>query len=260
MHEIGVDELRATSDIPFVRHHLDPRSVQRAWARGGARVVDGTVSRWVDAPPGPVRTCLGPIDELARLCADVDAAYGPPWRITVDRASYDVLPVAWRGGETNTWDWMATRLQPVDEAGPIVVQDVPDEVVTGVLDRANPDSFARPGTAGVECWLGAAPGMGEPIAAVGALVRQADGTGHLRGVSTLPEQRGRGLGRALSVELTRRALAGPNGLATLGVYTDNLAALMIYRALGYAPVHTFVSGLCGVNTLSSSQRRTSVAP
>ncbi len=260
MREIGVDELLATSDIPFVRHHLDPRSVQRAWARGGARVVDGTVSRWVDTPPGPVRTCLGPVDELAALCADVHAAHGAPWRITAERASYDVLPVAWRGAATNTWDWMATRVEPAGEGGPVVVQEVPDEVVTGVLDRANPDSFARPGTAGVECWLGAAPGAGEPIAAVGALVRQADGTGHLRGVSTLAEQRGRGLGRALSAELTRRALAGPNGLATLGVYTDNVAALRIYRALGYAPVHAFVSGLCGADGVSSPQRRPSGAP
>ena len=245
MEEIGVDELLAGSDIPFVRHHLDPSTVQRAWSRGGARVVDGTVSRWVDAPPGPVRTCLGPTDELARLCADVDAAHGPPWRATTEQASYAALPAAWRGPDPHTWHWMTTRHPPSPEIGSIRVRDVSDDVVTAVLDRANPDSFARPGTARVECWLGAAPGADEPVGAVGALVRQVDGTGHLRGVSTLPELRGLGLGLALSAELTRRGLTGASGLATLGVYADNAPALAIYRRLGYAPVHTFVSGPCG---------------
>ncbi len=242
MEEIGAGDLVAGSDIAFLRHHLDPRSVQRAWSLGGARVVDGTVSRWADTPPGPVRTCLGPVDDLVRLCAEVHAAHGAPWRVTVERACVDALPEAWRASRPATWHWMATRRAPAAASGPVRVAEVSDDVVERVLDVANPDSFARPGTAGIECWLGATGEQEDAVGAVGALVRQVDGTGHLRGVSTLPDHRGRGLGRAVSAELTRRALTGASGLATLGVYVDNAPALAIYRDLGYAPVHTFVSG------------------
>jgi ribosomal protein S18 acetylase RimI-like enzyme len=77
---------------------------------------------------------------------------------------------------------------------------------------------------------------------VGALVRQGDGTGHLRGITTLAAHRGRGLGAAVTAALTTRALAAGSGLATLGVYTDNEVAVRLYRRLNYEVVHTFVAG------------------
>ncbi len=53
-----------------------------------------------------------------------------------------------------------------------------------LLDVANPDSFARPGIDGIDAWLGIRA-AGE-LVAVGAVLRMADRTGHLRGVSVLP--------------------------------------------------------------------------
>ncbi len=46
----------------------------------------------------------------------------------------------------------------------------------------------------------------------------------------------------LSAALTLRALDGGSGVATLGVYADNLPAVAVYRRLGYDVLHTFASG------------------
>ena len=98
----------------------------------------------------------------------------------------------------------------------------------------------HPGMPDIECWLGVrSEGR---LVGVGAVARQADGTGHLRAVTVLPSLRGQGLGTGLSAALTARALAGRSGVATLGVYVDNDTAVALYRRLGYAVVHTFVSG------------------
>ncbi len=247
MREIDVGELVATSPVPFVRHQLDPDATDRAWVLGDAVVADGTVSRWVDAPPGPVRTCLGPRADLAPLMAALVSTVAHPWRVTVESDCRDLLPPPWRQDDPRTWRWMTTRDRPrLDAGSPAAlsarVVEVDDDEVERVLDAAHPDSFARPGTHRVEVWLGVRDAG--RVAGVGALVRQADGTGHLRGVSVLPEHRGRGLGRLLSSRLTDRALDGDPALASLGVFEDNAPALRIYAGLGYRTVHTLQSGVC----------------
>ena len=125
--------------------------------------------------------------------------------------------------------------------------------VDALLDEAAPDSHARPGTPGVEAWLGVRDDDGT-LVGVGAVVRQPDGTGHLRAVTVLEHARGRGLGRELSTAMTRRAMRGP-GVASLGVYLDNEPALRIYRGLGYEVAHSFSSG-----PVSGSSITTAVAP
>jgi len=131
-------------------------------------------------------------------------------------------------------------LGPLADASDPVSRSAAEEVA-GVLDAGNPGSFARPGTTpGVARWLGLRED-GE-LRAAGALVRQPDGTGHLRAVTVHPDHAGRGLGRALSVGLTRAGLT-LGAVVSLGVYVDNAPALRIYRDLDYATRHTFASGL-----------------
>jgi ribosomal protein S18 acetylase RimI-like enzyme len=86
------------------------------------------------------------------------------------------------------------------------------------------------------------------------VLRQPDGTGHVRGVAVAESQRGRGLGRELSRALTRAAMAD-SGVCSLGVYVDNEPALRTYRSLGYEVVHTFTSG-----PVSESPSTTASAP
>jgi GNAT superfamily N-acetyltransferase len=240
VREIGVTELFGSVDDPFVRHHMDPRHTRRAWALGRAVVVDGTRARPRDVVAGPVYTCLGPVDDLAELMGKVAASQPVPWRLSVETAAYDEVPAEWRQRTHHRWHWMTTAVAPRTVPAAEVVEDARE--IDAVLGLANPDSFARPGTDGVDAWLGVrAPDDGR-LLAVGAVLRMSDRTGHLRGVSVLPAERGRGLGTGLSAALTARALAGGSGVATLGVYTDNAAAMTIYERLGYAVAHTFASG------------------
>ena len=236
MHEIGVDELLSTSADPFLRHH--PVRARRAWLSGGAVVLDGAGGR-PGAPAGKVFTALGPPDQLGPLMRELADAGEQPLRLSVDVTAYDVVPTPWHQDAPHRWHWMLTRTAPPAPAVDVEEVTEPNEI-GALLDVANPDSFARPGTPGVECWLGIRDGAG--LVAVGALVRQPDGSGHLRGVSVLPDHSGRGLGTSLSAALTRRALASGPSVCSLGVYVDNAPAVSIYERLGYEKVHTFSSG------------------
>jgi len=237
---------------PFWRHHVAPGAVRRAWRRGEAAVVE------MDRPMADgVRVLtvgVGPVADLDPLVAEVAEEAERPWRLILEEASAGALPPSWRPAEPRSWHWMLTTQAPPAPPAPSppsaprhVVEEVDlaaDEGAAGVdavLDAAMPETHARPGTAGIECWLGvrAADGV---LAGVGALARQPDGTGNLRGIAVLPSYAGRGLGTSLSAALTRRALTGASGVATLGVYVDNAPALAVYDRLGFTTRHTFFSG------------------
>lgn len=237
MREVSGAELLATYDDPFVQHQTDPAAVVRAFVRGKAAVIES-----VSHMPGAVGTllmALGPTPELAELTAAAADVIEAPGRISVPVGSFDALPRQWRPVRTKQWHWMSTRTPPPLPSLPAEEVDDADEV-NALLDAFAPDAHARPGSPRVECWLGI---RGDGVLlAVGALARQHDRTGHLRAVTVVPEARGRGIGRELSAALTLRALDGGSGVATLGVYVDNLPAVAVYRRLGYEVLHTFAAG------------------
>jgi ribosomal protein S18 acetylase RimI-like enzyme len=242
VREVSGWELLASVTDPFVRHQVDPRLVRGAWVDGEAAVVRATPH--LPGARGDLVTLVGPADRLAGLAAHVASRTPAPWRVTVAAEHAAVLPAPWRHVAPRRWHWMlGTRRPDAGEAavaGHGVVEVDDDREVDALLDAGAPDAHARPGAPGVECWLGVRDDTA--LRAVGALVRQADGTGHLRAVTVLPQARGRGVGRLLSAALTRRALTGGSGVATLGVYVENDPAVAIYRGLGYDVVHTFASG------------------
>ncbi|GAA4374677.1 GNAT family N-acetyltransferase [Nocardioides caricicola] len=237
---LGLDD-QAFQDhaAPFLRHHADPATTRRLWTAGGAAVIDGARNRPGDPAGLSVVTGVGPAPDLDPLLARVAAEIEVPWRYTIESTSHDTLPATWRSSDTDTWHWMWTRSRPGAPA--LRVEEVTSATeIDAILDEANPDSFARPDTPGVETWLGVRDGG--RLTGVGALLRQPDGTGHLRGVTVLPAYGGGGRGRAISTALTRLALSRGSGVASLSVYTDNEPALAIYRGLAYTVAHTFVSG------------------
>jgi ribosomal protein S18 acetylase RimI-like enzyme len=239
VQEIAPQELLATTTIPFVRHQVDPAVTRHAWALGDAVVVDGARGRPGDVTLGPVYTCLGPPEDLTPLMAYVDRVVRRPWRVTVEQPAEG----PWPRPVTHDWHWMLTQepVQPDTRWDVSVLGDEDTAAIDELLDEANPGSFARPGSPGLSAWLGVRDG--DRIIAAGAVQRTHDGTGHLRGVTVLPDLRRKGVGVALSAALTEHALRQGSGTATLGVYTDNAAAIRLYERLGYRVVHTFRSGV-----------------
>ena len=239
LREIDPYELVARSEHPFVRHQVDPADTPLVLALGDALVIDGNRNRTGPSDGSPSLWCLGPTEDLARLAALAVDLIDEPGRVSVEAAAYDVLPTAWRLPVSGHWHWMLTHdAPPPHPLEPTVVEVTDAALIDGLLDVANPGSFARPGSRGVECWLGV-PGP-EGLLAVGALYRDPSGAGHLRSVTTHPSAAGRGLGTAVSAALTRRALA-VCGSATLGVYVDNAPALAVYDRLGFRTHVTFRS-------------------
>jgi ribosomal protein S18 acetylase RimI-like enzyme len=239
LHEIDPYLLVGTSLHPFVVHQIDPADTPLVLALGDALVIDGNRNRTGPSDGSPSLWCLGPTDDLARLAALAADLIDEPGRVSVEAAAYDVLPDTWRLPVSGHWHWMLTHdAPPPHPLEPSVVEVADAALIDGLLDVANPGSFARPGSRGVECWLGI-PGD-DGLLAVGALYRDPSGAGHLRSVTTHPAAAGRGLGTAVSAALTRRALA-VSGTATLGVYVDNGPALAVYDRLGFRTRMTFRS-------------------
>jgi ribosomal protein S18 acetylase RimI-like enzyme len=240
--EVDVESLFATTSDPFVLHHVDPATCRRVWVLGDAVVLDAPRGRPGENAEGRMYTCLGPVAELNALTAHVAAVAEPPWRVRAEASPGLRLPDGWGAPDPHLWHWMVTGETPGADGAHWPVEAVADAAeVDAVLDVANSDAFARPGAPGVELWLGVR--RAGRLAAVGALQRMADRTLHLRGVAVLPDERGRRLGTTLSAALTRHALRHGSGVATLGVYVDNLPAVRIYEQLGYRAVHTFSSGV-----------------
>ena len=239
LREIDPYQLVGTSLHPFVVHQIDPADTPLVLALGDALVIDGNRNRTGPSDGSPSLWCLGPTADLARLAGLATDLLEEPGRVSVEAAAYDVLPEAWRLPVSGHWHWMLTDdAPPPHPLEPTVVEVTDAALIDGLLDVANPGSFARPGARGVECWLGV-PGP-DGLLAVGALYRDPSGAGHLRSVTTHPSAGGQGLGTAVSAALTRRALA-VSGTATLGVYVDNAPALAVYDRLGFRTHVTFRS-------------------
>jgi ribosomal protein S18 acetylase RimI-like enzyme len=234
--EVDVEQLLATSEDPVLRHFLDHRRVRRAWVEGRAAVVEQSARDG----GAPLVVALGPHDDLAPLLLQVSARTGRPGRVIVDAPAAGAVPATWALADPRVWFWMTTTglEHPVPTDRVRELSDLAE--VDALLDQASPASHTRPATAGAECWLGTHDG-GRLVAA-GALTRRASGAGHLGGIATAPSHAGRGLGTAVTAALTTRAVARGPGLATLGVYTDNVTAIGLYRRLGYREERTFVSG------------------
>ena len=240
MVEISASELVQAMTDPFVRHQINPPGVQRVWRLGDAVVVQGGRPHRT-TPLGPVLTGLGPADELMPLMAEVDRALDQrPGRLTVEHAARDGLPRRWRFPAMRTWSWMFTTNRPTTSLRHPVEEATGAGEIHAVLDVAMPSSHARPHGPGIETWLGVR--HDGRLVGVGALERMPDGTGHLRGISVLPEARGHGIGGSISHALTLRALDGRSGVATLGVYSDNESAIGLYEQLGFTERHRFCSG------------------
>ena len=130
------------------------------------------------------------------------------------------------------WEWMWTTRVPGTGRGSDMIDltaDAHDEV-RALLDAHNPGTDGQPFARTGQRWVGVRENR--RLVAVGCCEPERSGTPVLTGITVDPVIRGRGLGRAVTAELTRGAIA-EHGWSTLGMYSVNDSARRMYQTLGY---------------------------
>lgn len=152
-------------------------------------------------------------------------------------------PAGFAVAGSRRWDFLSTRAEPTPVEAPDGIELV-EKDDTG--DAAEPEAFGRAHNASFEgfpgrgfsvLWLAATDATGTLVGS-GAMHVLTPGAPHLSGLVVDPAHQGRGIGALLSAELTRRAIRR-SGASTLGVYSDNRAAIGLYYRLGYRTHHSF---------------------
>lgn len=143
--------------------------------------------------------------------------------------------------EGGRWEWMSSTAVPAGDRDGLI--DLPGSTRQELLDflaehnaRTDGQPFARPG----QRWVGARDDGGR-LLGIGCCEEEISGAPVLAGITVAPCARGRGLGRAITAELTRGAIAS-HGWSTLGMYSDNDIARGIYLGLGYRIGARWTSG------------------
>lgn len=229
--------LRRSADDPMVRWVTGP-DVLAVGSRDGWAWVD----RWrPGGHPGGVavvRAGAAPRAESDALAALVDLATGRgtavEWFSTAPGREL-VAPSGLTISGSGHWAFLTRTSAAGLPAGPpdlLELDDTLDAEEIEAFGSAHNDDFEGfPGHGFATLWLGTRDERG--LRSVGALHALGTGVPHLAGIVVRPDVRGQGIGAALTGELTRRALTG-HGVATLGVYSDNLVAIRLYERLGYA--------------------------
>lgn len=189
-------------------------------------------------PGGALLWAVGRPEELEVLLPGVLAAHGPGVRwASVPRAVRVPAHVLDAAGlaHLTAWDRMTVDLLPARQPGEDAAEPLDlataDHQVHACLEAANPGTRARPGAPDDLGWWGVRD-RDRLVGVVGTAARP-DGAVHLHGLGVVPSHRGRGLGRALTAAVTRRALEAGAPWVSLHMYADNTPARRLYEALGY---------------------------
>lgn len=187
--------------------------------------------------------CIGAATDVTDLLAHIlDGDRGGPLNgVSVPQACLAKVCSRVALGTGNDWTWMSTSTPPaaVPREDEVVGLSAADRsAIEDVLTTDNPRTDALPWS-DARRWFGVR-GPGGRLVACGAWETFPSGAANLLGITVVGAARGRGFGRAVSARLTREALACAP-VATLGAYSDNVAALRCYEGLGYGDVHPWSS-------------------
>ena len=234
------DILDATNDSAFIRYDIPSPLECTGYALG-------------DAVALPRRThtrrlrllVMGPTADVGQLVGAMlaDGLVAPDLRaVTVPRGALDAVAAHLPLADGNDWEWMyAARAPSVVPAESRLVGldpvDLPE--IRGLLDVANPRTDARPFEFPDQQWVGVRDDAGR-LVACGVREPNVAGCPALSGISVHPDERGRGLGLAVTAYLTREAVR-ERGVCTLGMYSDNHVARRVYHGLGYGGDHLWSS-------------------
>lgn len=210
----------------------------RAW-RGGRAVALMTLDSELRVP-----MLLGIGAGAAAVVTYAARDGGATGMITVPYEALPVLPDWLRPAEADAWAWRAIEAPPPVRPGEERVawlgeDDLRD--VKGLLAEANPGTSVWPGDGAARRWAGIRDG-GRLCACLADTTR-FPGIGHVSGIATAPDARGRGYGAAVTAWAARKLFAEGAGLVTLGVYSDNAAAMRMYDRLRFSDEHRMGSGV-----------------
>lgn len=181
-------------------------------------------------------------EALAALAELADAqGVSIEWFSTHDRRGL-LVPDGYAALGSGRWDFLWTDRSPADHGDLTFheLHDGDDATLISTFGHAhNPAFEGFPGHGQATLWLAVRDDAGE-LLALGGVHELASGIPHLSGIVVHTAYRGRGWGRALTAELTRRAIEEA-GVSTLGVYSDNAPALRLYAQLGYRTAHRFTT-------------------
>jgi ribosomal protein S18 acetylase RimI-like enzyme len=224
----------------FVRAEWDARGGGHAWATDHAVAFLRGRGRRSLAALGEPRAAAA---LAAAAVEELEALSEPARAVTLPRGALDLLPPAIAVSDRDDWDWFWTDTAPdADSTPPAAWLDATsDEEIRAFLDASSPSCSAEPGSRWVRRWAGILDVDGA-LLATAAHCENVPGVPHLASIATRPDQRGRGLGRAVTAWVTRELLQDA-AIVTLGMYADNEVARRLYRQLGYRDSHCFSSAL-----------------
>lgn len=257
-HEITMDHLAEwTGGSPVVRAEAAPHETQPALAlrRGPA---------WAVAFVRPTHThginlmlhgddasgrIVGP-DAVALLEELVASPAFGPWldRARAKGADGISLPRTAEGlggllaEGHGRWEFMSTE-QPPPPPADVGLEELDAgcrEELVAFLARHNARTDGRPFARPRQRWVGVRGGDGG-LLGIGCCEPEESGAPVLTGITVAADAQGLGLGRAITAELTRGAVA-EHGWSTLGMYSDNDVARGLYHSLGYTTQAVWSSG------------------
>ena len=236
--------LDATDNSAFIRYDIPSP-------------LEGTGYALRDAVAIPRRTptrrigmlVMGPSADVNRLVGALltEGLVPPDLRaVTVQRGALAAVAAHLPLADGNEWEWLCTAQAPplVAAESRLVALDEDDlGEIRALLDVANPRTDTLPLERPDQQWVGVRDPTGR-LVACGVREPNVAGWPMLFGISVHPDERGTGLGLALTAHLTREGVR-ERGVCTLGMYSHNDVARRLYRGLGYGDDHLWSSRRLG---------------
>ncbi|MFD2768361.1 GNAT family N-acetyltransferase [Micromonospora eburnea] len=220
--------LAATGHHPYARHALWRGHDAHGWRR------DGAVGWLLPPDQGPAGGALGAagaaLDLFAGLVAD-GTLHAGQW-LHLPRVSPEEVAGRLTVARVDEWDFLWTTTPPPrqpEEERMVRLTEADHPALEALIEASYPSTTSRPGDRRIVDWYGIRDG--DRLVACGADRSRGD-IGFLAGLTVATDRRGRGLGAALTAGMTRALFARYDHVA-LGVFTDNLGAIRLYRRLGF---------------------------